>query len=111
MGFQKSVECNRCELTTTYTNEVEYNLWQSRPGCPACFKQRKGEDDESGEHPDAEPMSIAGVMEWYQQEMQALTDLRRHHVITATEYDRMMAEVIDGARLAIGLEPIGDELP
>lgn len=44
MSYRESVQCKRCGTTTVYTNEVEFNLWRDRPGCPACFKPRPEEE-------------------------------------------------------------------
>jgi len=39
--YRESAECKRCGSTTVYTNEVEFNLWRDRPGCPACYKAKQ----------------------------------------------------------------------
>lgn len=103
MRFRKSVKCRRCGLTTTYSNEVEFNLWQSRPGCPACTKQ-KDLEHECDQLQDAAPMSAADVDEWYRRETEALVSLLQSCVITMEEYESAMGDVRYGARVALGLE-------
>lgn len=108
VGFRKVVVCKRCGLTTTYTNDVEYNLWELRHGCPACYK-RKGESEE----PDAEhiepSMHISDVVEWVDKELSALNELLGMGIVNADEYETLNAEIRHGARVALGLESIGDD--
>lgn len=113
MGFKKQVKCKRCGLTSTFTNEVQYKLWVGRDSCPACTKQRK-DGEKAAEQPDGQAedvLHVADVAEWYERELTALTTLRHYGVITLGEQKTMTDQVRDGARLAIGLEPLGDELP
>ena len=108
MIFREERTCKRCHTKIIYTNEVELNLWESRPGCPACTKSRKpGDKDAEGEAP--EPTgheSIASLAEWMKAEQEAVAFMLSQGTITLDEAAELYNEIRSATRIAMELESL-----
>src|SRR5690606_35752063 len=103
MRFREERICKRCGSKIIYTNEVELSLWESRPGCPACFKPQK--DADAGDQPEQPqaPESIADLWQWYQSEIGAAGELVLMGVITEDEHKTLVDELRTAVRSMLGL--------